>query len=165
MTSVEEKKTIALQKASKKIERLKKELAEAKRLQRAEPLAVVGMGCAFPGDAYSVESYWNNLEKGVDAITVVPSNRWDADAFFSANPDAPGKINSKYGGFLTSDIALFDAPFFNISPKEAQAMDPQQRLVLEIAWQALENAAINPQSLKGSLTGIYMGTSFNDYGL
>jgi thioester reductase-like protein len=165
MTSFEKKKTLILQQAAEKIVQLKKELAQAELNNHDhEPLAVIGVGCEFPGNSHSAEAYWRNLEKGFDAICKVPQDRWDADAFFSSNLDALGKINSKQGGFLTSDVALFDAPFFGINPKEAESMDPQQRLALEVTWQALEHAAINPQSLKGSSSGIYMGSSTNDYG-
>jgi len=164
MTSFEQKKANALEKAAKKIEELKKELAKAELGRSPTPLAIVGIGCHFPGGANSPEAFWENLVKGHDGISEVPIDRWNADSYFSPDPDAPGKINSKKGGFLTSDVAMFDANFFGISDIEAQSMDPQHRLLLEITWQALENAAINPQSLKGTSSGIYIGTSTNDYG-
>jgi len=164
MTSFEQKRTNALEKAAKKIEQLKKDLAKAELARSHTDLAIVGVGCNFPGGACSPETFWENLVKGHDGITEVPHDRWNPERYFSSDPDALGKINSKKGGFLTSDVAMFDADFFGISPIEARSMDPQQRLILEVTWQALEHAAINPQRLKGTSTGVYIGTSTNDYG-
>lgn len=164
MTSFEQKRANALEKATKKIEQLKKELAKAELYGRPTPLAIVGIGCNFPGGSCSPEAFWENLVQGYDGISEVPPDRWNAERYFSADPEAPGKINTKKGGFLTSDVSMFDADFFGISDIEAHSMDPQHRLLLETIWQALENAAINPQSLRGSSSGIYIGTSTNDYG-
>src|SRR5688572_23393557 len=128
---------------------------EAVEHARREPIAIVGMACRFPG-APDVASYWRLLEGGGDAIGPVPGDRWDAEAFYDANPDAPGKTYCREGGFI-EQVDRFDAPFFGISPREAVTMDPQQRLLLEIAWEALEDAAIPPSDLTGSATGVFVG--------
>ncbi len=129
---------------------------------RREPLAIVGMGCRFPGEADDPEAFWEMLAAGRDGIGRVPADRWDADAWFDPDPDAPGKLVTKEGGFLP-DRDGFDAAFFGISPREAIFMDPQQRLLLEVAWEALEHAAIAPSSLYGTATGVFIGISTMDY--
>src|SRR5262245_58589585 len=96
-----------------------------------EPIAIIGIGCRFPGRADSAENYWSLLSKGVDAITEVPTDRWDLEDLYDPNPDAAGKMYTRYGAFL-KDIDQFDAQFFGISPREAVQMDPQQRLLLEV---------------------------------
>jgi amino acid adenylation domain-containing protein/thioester reductase-like protein len=125
-----------------------------------EPIAIIGLSCRFP-QASNPGAFWKLLRNGVDAITEVPSNRWDIDAFHSENPD-PGKITTRYGGFL-EHVDLFDPAFFGISPREAARMDPQQRLLLEVSWEALENAFIPPDSLAGTQTGVFVGISSYDY--
>jgi acyl transferase domain-containing protein len=131
-------------------------------LLNAEPIAIIGMGCRFPGGAHDPESYWQLLRNGVDAITQVPPDRWDVEAFFDPDPDAPGKIYTRWGGFLP-DIDQFDCQFFGISPREAGAMDPQQRLLLEVSWEALEDAGQAPEKLVGSQTGVFVGISVSEY--
>jgi acyl transferase domain-containing protein len=126
-----------------------------------EPIAVIGIGCRFPG-APNPEAFWQLLYNGVDAVTEVPSERWDINAFYDADPVAQGKMNTRWGGFL-DQIAQFDPGFFGISPRETERMDPQQRLVLEVAWEALENAGLVPQDLAGSQTGVFLGISNSDY--
>ncbi len=125
-----------------------------------EPIAIIGLSCRFP-QAENPQAFWELLRNGVDAITEVPSDRWDVDALHSENPD-PGKITSRFGGFLDR-VDLFDPAFFGISPREASRMDPQQRLLLEVSWEALENAFIPPHSLAGTQTGVFVGISSYDY--
>ncbi len=125
-----------------------------------EPIAIIGLSCRFP-QADSPQAFWELLRNGVDAITEVPSDRWDVDAFYSTEP-SPGKVTTRFGGFL-NHVDLFDPHFFGISPREAARMDPQQRLLLEVSWEALENAFIPPQSLAGSRTGVFVGISSSDY--
>ncbi len=121
-----------------------------------DPICVVGMACRFPGAADSPDTFWRNLTDGLDAATEVPADRWDAAAHYSADPDAPGTAYTTRGGFI-SDLAGFDAAFFDISPREALRMDPQQRILLEVAWQALENAGVAPDGIRGSRTGVFVG--------
>jgi malonyl CoA-acyl carrier protein transacylase len=128
-----------------------------------EPIAIIGIGCRFPGSD-SPEGFWQILCNGVDAISEVPPERWDIDALYCPEPATPGKMNTRHGGFL-KQVDRFDADFFGISPREAERIDPQQRLVLEVAWEALENAGVVPASLSGSLTGVFIGIGNYDYGL
>ncbi|AFY58526.1 polyketide synthase family protein [Rivularia sp. PCC 7116] len=145
---------LALKQARTKLEDIKQ--------QQTEPIAIVGIGCRFPGGVNNPRSYWNLLRDGVDAIREIPSQRWDIDAYYHENPDIPGKMYSLYGGFL-EDVDKFDPQFFGISPREARSMDPQQRLLLEVTWEALENAGLAPESLKNSQTGSFVGICFDDY--
>src|SRR5205085_5930289 len=115
----------------------------------------------FPG-ADNPEAFWALLRDGVDAITEVPADRWNVEDFYSAEPDAPGKTYSRWGGFLRG-IDRFDADFFGISPREATAMDPQQRLVLEVAWEALEDAGVTPDQLARTRTGVFAGVGPTEY--
>ncbi|CQD10500.1 phenolpthiocerol synthesis type-I polyketide synthase PpsD [Mycobacterium lentiflavum] len=128
----------------------------------AEPIAVVGIGCRLPGNVTGPESFWQLLIDGRDAVGEVPADRWNADAFYDPDPQAPGRMTTKWGGFL-DDVAGFDADFFGITPREAVAMDPQQRILLEVAWEALEHAGLAPDSLSGSRTAAIMGVSAWDY--
>ncbi|BBC17699.1 polyketide synthase [Mycobacterium leprae Kyoto-2] len=138
------------------------EFTKLSRIAVAEPIAVVGIGCRFPGDVTGPDSFWDLLIDGRNAISRVPADRWDADAFYDPDPLTPGRMTTKWGGFV-SDIAGFDAAFFGITPREAAAMDPQQRILLEVAWEALENAGIPPDSLGNSRTGVMIGVYFNEY--
>ncbi|HEY4303071.1 MAG TPA: SDR family NAD(P)-dependent oxidoreductase [Gemmatimonadaceae bacterium] len=140
---------------------LQRRLDQAERA-RHEPIAIVGIGCRFPGGASTPDAYWSLLNRGVDAITEVPADRWDIDAYFDADPDAPGKMSTRFGGFI-GDVSGFDPHFFGISPREAHRMDPQQRLLLEVAWEALEHGGINADRLAGSRTGVFVGMSAIDY--
>ncbi|CKM18325.1 phenolpthiocerol synthesis type-I polyketide synthase PPSB [Mycobacterium tuberculosis] len=138
------------------------EFDRVSRIPVAEPVAVVGIGCRFPGDVDGPESFWDFLVAGRNAISTVPADRWDAEAFYHPDPLTPGRMTTKWGGFVP-DVAGFDAEFFGITPREAAAMDPQQRMLLEVAWEALEHAGIPPDSLGGTRTAVMMGVYFNEY--
>ncbi|MGK3959667.1 SDR family NAD(P)-dependent oxidoreductase [Sorangium sp. So ce118] len=127
----------------------------------AEPIAIVGLACRFP-QAADREAFWRLLRDGVDAIGEVPRERWSIDAYYSAEPDAPGKMRTRWGGFL-EQVDQFDPQFFGISPKEALHMDPQQRLMLELAWEALEDAGLSADRLQGSATGVFCGVVWTDH--
>jgi phthiocerol/phenolphthiocerol synthesis type-I polyketide synthase C len=131
------------------------------RKVEAETIAIIGLGCRFPG-AKDPDAFWELLHKGVDAITEVPPDRWDVTAFYDPIPATPGKMNTRWGGFL-EHVDFFDPQFFGISPREAETMDPQQRLLLEVAWEALENSGHAPDLLTGSYTGVFIGISNYDY--
>ncbi|WP_026736723.1 type I polyketide synthase [Fischerella sp. PCC 9605] len=128
-----------------------------------EPIAIIGIGCRFPG-ASNPEAFWHLLRNGINAISEVPKDRWDVDSFYNPEPATPGKMSTRYGGFIER-VDWFDPAFFSISPREAERMDPQQRLVLEVAWESLENAGIPPSSLSGSQTGVFIGIGNYDYGI
>ena len=128
---------------------------------KLEPIAIVGIGCRFPG-AHDPEAFWQLLRNGVDAISEVPRDRWDIDRFYDPDPTQPNKTNQRWGGFL-DQVDQFDPQFFGIAPREAQTIDPQQRLMLELAWEALEDAGQVPEALAGSQTGVYVGIGTHDY--
>lgn len=138
--------------------------ARIKELERAqtEPIAIVGIGLRMPGSASNPASLWSLLSEGRDAITEIPADRWDIEQYFDENPDASGKMYTRYGAFI-DNIDKFDAQFFGISPREAETMDPQQRLLLEVAWEALENAGQTASGLKGE-AGVFFALSNSDYG-
>jgi len=127
-----------------------------------QPIAVIGMSCRFPAGANSLDTFWEKLLSGTDLVTEIPKMRWDVDAYYSPEA-APDKMYTRRGAFLQEDLSLFDASFFNISPKEAETMDPQQRLLLEVVWEALENANIPANTLKGREIGFFLGEMNNDY--
>src|SRR5690606_12494486 len=129
---------------------------------RTAPIAAVGMGCRFPGGAYSPAAVWRLLAAGADALGPIPPDRWDVDACYSPDRDAPGKMYTRQGAFLAG-IDEFDPLFFGMAPREAIGLDPQQRLLLEVCWEALEDAAIAPQRLAGSNAGLFVGLFMDDY--
>ncbi len=149
----------------KRLALLAAELEERVRALEARnraPIAIIGVGCRFPGGVRNPETYWELLSQGRDAITEVPSSRWDSSALYDPDPHANGRVATRWGGFLETP-ELFDPPFFGIAPVEARGMDPQQRLLLEVGWEALEDAAIVPASLAGSRTGVFVGLCNSDY--
>ena len=135
---------------------------EAARQPQRSPIAIIGLGCRLPGGVSDPEAFWELLKKGTDAIGEVPADRWDIDALYDPDPLAPGKMSSRWGGFV-GDVSAFDHQFFGIAPREAASLDPQQRLLLEVAWETLEHAGRAPDSLHGSRTGVFLGITSSDY--
>ncbi|MCM3904759.1 MAG: type I polyketide synthase [Pyrinomonadaceae bacterium] len=130
-------------------------------MRKMEPIAIIGIGCRFPR-AENPEAFWHLLRDGVDAISEVPPSRWRLADYYDVDPQAPGKTNARWGGFL-ADVDHFDPHFFGISPREAVRMDPQQRLMLEVVWEALEDAGQTAQQLSGSRTGVFVGVMNDDH--
>ncbi len=135
---------------------------EAAKGSRRSPIAIIGIGCRMPGGVADPEALWELLKEGTDAIEEVPADRWDVDSLYDPDPLAPGKMSSRWGGFVR-DLAGFDHRFFGMAPREAASLDPQQRLLLEVAWEALEHAGRAPDSLKGSRAGVFVGLCSSDY--
>jgi phthiocerol/phenolphthiocerol synthesis type-I polyketide synthase D len=135
---------------------------EAHEQERHGAIAIVGIGCRFPGGADDPTRFWRMLSEGTDSVTEVPPDRWDADSFYHPDPDMPGGIYARHGSFLR-EIDQFEPRFFGISPREAARMDPQHRLLLEIAWEAVERSGHNPATLNGTRTGVFVGMMGQDY--
>ncbi|CAM2006852.1 SDR family NAD(P)-dependent oxidoreductase [Acanthopleuribacter pedis] len=139
-----------------------KKLSANHAVLRAEPIAVVGMSCRFPGGAHNLAGFQRLLHEGVDAVKPIPTDRWDLEALFDALPKTDGPIPCRRGGFL-SRIYHFDAAFFGITHAEARGLDPQQRLLLEVAWEAVTNSGIHPRELYGTGTGVFLGVGSFDF--
>ncbi|MCK6562456.1 SDR family NAD(P)-dependent oxidoreductase [bacterium] len=135
---------------------------EALEQAKKEPIAIVGLACRLPGGVRDRRSYWHLLANGIDAVSEIPADRWDVEAYYDPDPEAPGKMYTRHGSFV-SDIDKFDPQFFGIAPREAASMDPQQRMLLEVTWEALENAGYAPDKLAGSAAGVFVGISTNDF--
>jgi len=150
-----------LKRALVEIRELKARLAAADD-HRSDPIAIVGTGLRLPGGVTDRASYWKLLSDGIDAISEVPASRWSVDDLYDPDPDTPGRMATRWGGWL-DDVDGFDAPFFGISRREAENLDPQQRLLLEVAWEALEDANVPPDSLFDTEAGMFLGISNSDY--
>ncbi|NEO90106.1 MAG: SDR family NAD(P)-dependent oxidoreductase [Moorea sp. SIO3G5] len=127
-----------------------------------EPIAIIGLGCRFPKSP-NPDAFWQLLEQGIDAATEVPKERWDIEQYYDPNPDATGKMYTRFANFIT-DVDKFDPEFFRIYPREAKKLDPQHRLLLEVCWESLEYAGLSPLALRGSQTGVFIGMMTHDYG-
>ncbi|MBV8903030.1 MAG: hypothetical protein JOZ22_05280, partial [Acidobacteriia bacterium] len=144
----------ALQKARAKLEAVER--------METEPIAIVGMACRFPGPATHPDAFWKVLRDGVDAVSVIPPERWDAEAYYDPDPSVPGKMVTREAA-LINGVDQFDCQFFGISPREAVNLDPQHRLLMEVAWEALEDAGMSSDRLHGSRTGVFVGIGHSDY--
>jgi len=145
-----------LDRARKVIRELREKLAAAEARSSSEPVAIIGMGLRFPGCGSDPDEFWRMIAEGRDAVTSIPQDRWDRDALYAPEAAVPGKINTRHAAFL-DDVRRFDAPFFDVTPREATRMDPQQRIFLETAWHALEDAGLPRTRIAGSDAGVFVG--------
>ncbi|MEV6117730.1 type I polyketide synthase [Streptomyces sp. NPDC052109] len=151
-----------LKRATTELERSRRRVRELEEQDR-EPVAIIGMGCRYPGGVRTPEDLWRIVDEGIDVVTEFPTDRgWDVEAIYDPEPGAPGKSYVRHGGFL-HDAAECDPAFFGISPKDAPGTDPQQRLLLEVTWEAFERAGIDPTTVKGTPTGVFVGLMHHDY--
>jgi len=137
-------------------------LKATEQAQTEELIAVIGMGCRFPGGVHTPESFWHLLHNGMDTVTEIPNSRWNVEAYYEPGRYQPGKMYVRTGSFLEG-IDQFDPHFFGITPREAASMDPQQRLLLEVSWEALEHAGVAQEQLRDSSTGVFVGVFWDDY--
>nr|WP_318205416.1 SDR family NAD(P)-dependent oxidoreductase [Streptomyces sp. SCL15-4] len=151
-----------LKRATTELERSRRRVRELEDREH-EPVAIIGMGCRYPGGVRTPEDLWRIVDEGIDVVTEFPADRgWDTEAIYDPEPGAPGKTYVRHGGFL-HDAAECDPAFFGISPKDAPGTDPQQRLLLEVTWEAFERAGIDPTTVKGTPTGVFVGLMHHDY--
>src|SRR4028119_847890 len=139
LKSVPDNSLSPIKRALQALENMQAKL-DALEYAKKEPIAIIGMGCRFPGGADNPQAFWNLCKDGVDAIAPIPADRWNIEKYYDPNPDTPGKTYAREGGFLDR-VDNFNPQFFGISAREAISMDPQQRLLLEVGWEAIENAA------------------------
>ena len=159
----DESRPQTLEEANAEITRLQTELAAREDSDASrEPIAIIGMGCRYPGGVRTPDEFWHLLSSGRDILRDIPDERWNVDAHFDPEVTVPGKMYVRQGYYL-DDIDQFDPQFFGLSPREAESLDPQQRLVMEVSWETLEHAGIAPSSLKGGKTGVFVGQYWDDY--
>ncbi|MGB1027664.1 MAG: beta-ketoacyl synthase N-terminal-like domain-containing protein, partial [Rhodospirillaceae bacterium] len=159
MSPVDDKQQLRkLAMAVKKLKADKEALSAQLHAATAEPIAVIGLSCRLPAGSNSPEAFGDALFAGRDGVVPIPEDRWDREAWYDPDPMTPGRTHCREGGFI-DDADLFDAAFFDMSPKEAESLDPQHRLLLMTAWHALEDAGFAPDRLKASATGVYIGIS------